>query len=247
MSEIISQDRTSAFGRTRPSSHFGGTLETAGFAHELGNLIQIASSAMNIVARDAHVRSRIGLIPAISGARKSLDRAGALVRQTMHRMDQPSADIGKVDVATCLLEIEAQIQHTWPPETRVTVEAGADLPPANCDPLGLYSAILNLALNSRDAMPNGGSIAITCEPISGDSEPMLQVSVRDTGIGMSPNTLAQAFDPFFTTKSEGLGGLGLPMVRRFAEESGGRVTIESQPGIGTTVVLQLRVWRDPTP
>jgi signal transduction histidine kinase len=88
-------------------------------------------------------------------------------------------------------------------------------------------------------MPDGGVISIRAATVSLESGRGIELRVADNGVGMKPETIVRAFDPFFTTKSAGLGGIGLPMVQRFAQEVGGRVLIESEYGIGTTVRLQL--------
>jgi CheY-like chemotaxis protein len=132
------------------------------------------------------------------------------------------------------------------------------LPPIFVDPAGLESALLNLVVNARDAMPKGGSIIVSSQLQNlVDSHPAIQagdlkvgcyvcVSVTDTGEGMSPETLARACEPFFTTKPHNKGtGLGLAMVYGFVKHSGGTVRIYSQLGLGTTVTFYLPVVADP--
>jgi CheY-like chemotaxis protein len=111
-----------------------------------------------------------------------------------------------------------------------------------CDTNQLESALLNLAINARDAMPQGGQLTIEVAlPAPGDH---VVISVSDSGTGMTPDTVARAFDPFFTTKPLGQGtGLGLSMVYGFIKQSGGNVTIDSQPGHGTTIRLSLPHYR----
>jgi signal transduction histidine kinase len=220
----------------------GGTIasaaETVGLIHDLGNLIQIASSAVNIVARNPRVKTA-ELELAIAGAIKSLDRAGALVRKTIGVASQRATAFQYINVARHLSEIQTLILNTWDNGIRLDVTADADLPSVKCDELALQNAVLNLLFNARDAMPDGGVISIRADAISLASGEGVELRVIDGGIGMKPETVARAFDPFFTTKSDGLGGVGLPMVERFARDSGGRVLIESEYGIGTTVRLQL--------
>jgi signal transduction histidine kinase len=207
---------------------------SAGVVHDLGNLIQIASSAMNILARNPRVHAS-ELEPVIAGARVSLDRAGALVRQTMGVMHARRATAGPADVAACLAEIEALVAMSWDAEFSLHMRVHANLPQIQCDPVSLQSAVLNLLLNARDAMPGGGDIAVAA--IERDGE--VEICVADNGVGMAPDTVRRAFEPFFTTKADGLGGVGLPMVERFVREVGGRVAVESELGIGTIVMLHL--------
>lgn len=220
-----------------------GLLESAGVAHELGNLIQIASSAVNIIARSSRLDMAPTLEPAISGALASLERAGILVRQSLRRAERSSTEVEHVDVARSLAEIVDLIQPTWAPEHRVALDLGAALPAVKCTPLGLQSAILNLALNARDSMPNGGTITIAATLFPNTGKTLVELTVKDSGIGMTEDTMKRAFDPFFTTKSSGLGGVGLPMVKRFAEEAGGRIQLSSVPGAGSTVTLLLPTVR----
>jgi signal transduction histidine kinase len=115
-----------------------------------------------------------------------------------------------------------------------------------CNRSDLENAILNLVVNARDAMPGRGTLSITAVPRrKGRIITEVAVSVSDTGRGMSSQTMARAFEPFFTTKAALGNGLGLTMVRRFARETGGDVTLRSAPGLGTTVTLLLPVQRRP--
>ena len=146
-------------------------------------------------------------------------------------------------------DAEKILKQTIGPDIRLLISAEPGLRPAWVDPNQLALAILNLALNARDAMPNGGRLQIACEnrrAEPGNSPPELAigdyviVSVSDTGTGMSEATLAHAFEPFFTTKEAGRGsGLGLSMVQGFVAQSGGAVQIVSTLGEGTNVTLWL--------
>ena len=113
-----------------------GLLERAGVAHELGNLIQIASSAVNILARSSRFDVAPALEPVISGARASLDRAGVLVRQSLRQTESKAAEAERVDIAQSLREVMDLIQPAWAPKYRVELELGAALPAMKCAPLG---------------------------------------------------------------------------------------------------------------
>jgi signal transduction histidine kinase len=143
-----------------------------------------------------------------------------------------------VDVKACLAEIDVLVRRTWSSTIRLELHAVPDLTAIRCDELELRSAIMHLAFNARDAMPNGGVISIA---VAGISRMQIEVRVTDSGLGMTQETLARAFDPFFTTKADGLGGLGLPIVQRFAQEAGGQIELESKLGVGTTATLRLPV------
>ena len=217
----------------------------AGIVHDVGNLIQIAASALNIVSRNPSVGSSSALAPIIASGRTSLQRAGALIQQTMRQAREGNTALEDVNVTTCLTEIAALL-NTWESNIRVDLQIGSGLRVVRCNRLNLQSAIMNLAFNAGDAMPNGGVISMSASYVySGEVPAEIEVRVADNGIGMTRDTLIRAFDPFFTTKTKGLGGLGLPMVKRFAEEVGGRIDIESKIGVGTTVTLRLPVAEFP--
>ncbi|MGX5804903.1 sensor histidine kinase [Bradyrhizobium sp. Arg314] len=219
-------------------------ISTAGIVHDLGNLIQVASSALNHLARDPSISAAPALRPVIAGARTALERAGGLVRQTISIAQESHLEIEHANVGVCLVEIEAFVRSAWDTNIRFEVKVGSDLPLVRCDRIGLQNAVLNLLLNARDAMPDGGLISVEAALVS-ERSIITQVDIRvvDNGIGMTSETMVRAFDPFFTTKGEGLGGVGLPMVKRFAEESGGSVAMQSTLGAGTTVTLRLPAMR----
>jgi CheY-like chemotaxis protein len=146
-------------------------------------------------------------------------------------------------------DAEKILKQTIGPSVRLVVRSAPDLQPAWVDPNQLALVILNLALNARDAMPDGGRLQIACENRRADAAnapgdlaagDYVIVSVSDSGTGMSEATLARVFEPFFTTKEAGQGsGLGLSMVQGFAAQSGGAVQITTCLGKGTTVDLWL--------
>jgi signal transduction histidine kinase len=211
----------------------------AGVVHDLGNLIQVALSGLNRVARDPAISSAPGLESVIASARTALHSAGALVRETIGESCGSRRHDAATDLGPCLIELEALVGSTLEPEVSVRVRFDPDLPPAGCDQLGLQNAVLNLVFNAREAMPDGGLISIDAAAVDEGDGVVIELRVEDTGIGMKPETIVHAFDPFFTTKGPGLGGVGLPMVKRFAEETGGSVGIESTFGAGTIVILRL--------
>jgi signal transduction histidine kinase len=213
-----------------------------GVVHDLGNLIQVASSALNIVSRnpDMDMESPVGTT--IASARVSLQKAGTLVQQTMRFARNGNATVELVDVWACLVEIETLVTATWDSNIRLEIYAGRELPPVICSRVSLQSAVMNLLLNAREAMSDGGVISLVVTAIREDHIATgLELRCSDTGFGMSEDVLRRASEPYFTTKTSGLGGLGLPMVKRFAEEVGGRLYLESEPGRGTTATLRLPI------
>lgn len=211
-----------------------------GIVHDLGNLIQIAVSAVNIINRSSH-RARDGALePVIERALTALDRAGVLIRQVRQERTKPEFEIHAMpalqNVSSCLEEIHSLLCWICEPNIKLSVQLASDLPPLLCNRVALQSAVLNLVINACDATPAGGAVDIRARAV----ENGLELRVIDDGIGMSRETLAQVFTPYFTTKVDGRGtGLGLSMVKRFAYEAGGQAEIESVLGEGTAVILTL--------
>lgn len=219
------------------ASNEPAAVAAAGAVHDLGNLIQLASSAIGIIGRSPEVREgRLAMLAA--SAHASLDRAGLLVRQALDRARRSPDPAQRARLADCLAEVDASIRGALQNDIRLDIRIDPDLPDIACDPLGLQCAILNLVFNAREAMGGRGQIQLHVERRRNNGA-LVDIRVIDSGVGMSPETIMRAFDPFFTTKSDGLGGLGLPMVERFARACGGTVFIESRLGVGTTVVMRL--------
>jgi len=162
-------------------------------------------------------------------------------------------DATSLDVAAQLAATKELLERTLPETITIELSVPTDVGYALADANQLESALLNLAVNARDAMPQGGRLTITAERlwISGsqngglDAGQYVMIDVADTGVGMSPDILEKVFDPFFTTKPIGQGtGLGLSMIYGFAQQSGGEVRIDSTPGKGTSIKLYLPATSD---
>jgi signal transduction histidine kinase len=207
--------------------------------HDLGNLIQVATSAVNIIARDLEMPAGQRR-PVLDRARGSLEQAAALARDAIGLIRGQTARVELADVADCLLEIISMLDARGETGLVLHVEIEPDLPRVRCNPLGLQSALLNLLLNARDAIAGSGVVSVSARRGRGQlAAETIEIAVTDGGVGMSPDMVAQALDPFFTTKTDGTGGLGLPMVDRFVRESGGSLSISSEPGVGTSVKVSL--------
>jgi signal transduction histidine kinase len=235
------------FSHTRPeaiSLNANPADAILGIVHDLGNLIQVATSALNMMSRSPDIEMGSTLVPVFASARISLQRAGTLVQQTMRLASDGNAAAEPIDIRACLMEIEALARATWDRDIAFEIYASETLPMLRCSRVGLQSAIMNLLLNARDAMPDGGVISIAAAAIDGEGEGAgIELRISDNGLGMTEDVLHRATDPFFTTKASGLGGFGLPMVKRFAQEARGNLHLESEPGRGTVVTLRLPVER----
>jgi len=220
---------------------------TGGIAHDFNNLLTAVIGNLELAQKrtgsDPHTAGLLG------AALSASERGATLIKDLLTFARRQSLHPRAVDVSAVVDDAEKILKQTIGPDIRLLISAEPGLRPAWVDPNQLALAILNLALNARDAMPNGGRLQIACEnrrAEPGNSPPELAigdyviVSVSDTGTGMSEATLAHAFEPFFTTKEAGRGsGLGLSMVQGFVAQSGGAVQIVSTLGEGTNVTLWL--------
>ncbi len=222
---------------------------TGGVAHDFNNLLTVilgnAGMLIDDVPADSPLRGAAQMIEdaALRGAELT-QRLLAFSRQ------QPLAP-GGVDLNRLVEGLQKMLKRTIGEDIDIRLALGSDLPFALADSGQLENAILNLSINARDAMPNGGCLTIETASVFLDGNyaqqendvkpgPYLMVAVSDNGTGMSPEVLERVFDPFFTTKEVGKGSvLGLSMVYGFAKQSGGHVKIYSEAGIGTTVKLYL--------
>lgn len=219
---------------------------TGGVAHDFNNLLTPIVGALDLRQRKPLGGEREQRL--ISGAAQSADRAKTLVQRLLAFARRQPLQAVSVDVAKLVTSMAELISITTGPQIKVIVDAGESLPPAKADPNQLEMAVLNLAVNARDAMPEGGKLRISVEAATIGRQHRsklppgryLQLSVADTGSGMDEATLARAIEPFFSTKGIGKGtGLGLSLVHGLASQLGGAVTIRSAPGMGTNVELWL--------
>jgi signal transduction histidine kinase len=221
----------------------GGPCDSAwnvGVVHDLGNLIQVAASAVSLIKRSSSAGKVADLAPLVAGAATALERAGAIVRQTIAVAQSGSPVLEHVNLTDCLAEVGDLVQPMLNANIRLHVRTDSDGLAVTANRLELQNALLNLVFNAREAMPGGGVVSIFArESYDRASGSDIEIRVADTGVGMTPDLISRVFDPYFTTKANGIGGVGLPMVKRFAEEAGGSLQIASAPGSGTTVTLRL--------
>lgn len=221
---------------------------TGGVAHDFNNLLTPIVGSLDLLQRKNVGGEREQRL--IAGAAQSAERAKVLVQRLLAFARRQPLQPSAVDVGALVHGMADLIASTAGPQIRLAVQVAGNLPPAHADLNQLEMALLNLSVNARDAMPNGGTLRITADISNGDLRPptdvapgsYLRLSVTDTGLGMDQATLARAVEPFFSTKGVGKGtGLGLSMVHGLASQLGGALTIRSRVGVGTHVELWLPV------
>lgn len=218
---------------------------TGGIAHDFNNLLMVVSGNLELI-EDAADKGSVRQFAA--AARRATDRGAKVTAQLLAFSRQQRLSPKLVNANELISEFEGLIRQAVGGACEVKLRT--DEPPWLCyiDPPLLETALLNLALNGRDAMPNGGVLKIETRNVILDEGAVagclpgsyVKVSVTDTGCGMPPEIRDRVFEPFFTTKEVGKGtGLGLSMVYGFVRQSGGHIAVESAPGAGTTVALYL--------
>ncbi len=221
---------------------------TGGLAHDFNNLLAGISGSLELLERRLAEGRFGGLERYIIGAQSSARRAAALTQRLLAFSRGQTLDPKPTNLNRLIGGMEDLIRRTAGPSVEVEVVGAGGIWTTRVDPAQLESALLNLCINARDAMPNGGRITIETankwldERAAKERElppgQYVSLCVTDTGTGMTPDVIAQAFDPFFTTKPIGQGtGLGLSMIHGFVRQSGGQVRIYSEVGKGTTMCL----------
>nr|WP_162874490.1 GAF domain-containing protein [Pseudomonas viridiflava] len=219
---------------------------TGGVAHDFNNLLTPIVGTLDMLQRRNVGGEREQRL--ISGALQSADRAKTLVQRLLAFARRQPLQAVPVDVSKLVSDMGDLVASTTGPQIKVVVDATEDLPAAMADPNQLEMALLNLSVNARDAMLEGGTMRISArtEVVCTGHRSKLPageyvcLSVADTGTGMDAATLARAVEPFFSTKGVGKGtGLGLSMVHGLASQLNGALTIQSSPGLGTNVELWL--------
>jgi PAS domain S-box-containing protein len=223
---------------------------TGGIAHDFNNLLTGIVGSLDLLQTRLDQGRTENVARYIHAAMTSANRAAALTHRLLAFARRQPLIPKSVDANQLVVSLEDLLRRTIGETIDLEIVAPAGLWCTLCDPNQLESALLNLAINARDAMPDGGKLTITCantriDDITADTPALLpgdyiRIDVSDTGTGMSPEVAARAFDPFFTTKPIGQGtGLGLSMIYGFARQSNGHVLIDSRLGAGTSVRLYL--------
>lgn len=223
---------------------------TGGIAHDFNNLLAGISGSLELLSIRL-TQGRLNDVERyISAAQGAAKRAAALTHRLLAFSRRQTLDPRPTDVNRLVAEMEDLIRRTVGPAVKTEVVGSAALWTTRVDPNQLENALLNLCINARDAMPEGGALMIETNNLWIDERTArvrdlpagqyVSIGVSDTGTGMTPEVIAHAFEPFFTTKPIGMGtGLGLSMIYGFARQSGGQVRIHSEVGKGTMVRLYL--------
>jgi PAS domain S-box-containing protein len=223
---------------------------TGGIAHDFNNLLTGIVGSLDLLQTRLNQGRTENVARYIDAAMTSANRAAALTHRLLAFARRQPLIPKSVDANALVVSLEDLLRRTIGETIDLGIVAAGDLWCTLCDPNQLESALLNLAINARDAMPGGGRLTIATANVqiaaASAEQPALSpgdyicISVADTGTGMSREVIARAFDPFFTTKPIGQGtGLGLSMIYGFARQSNGHVSIDSAAGRGTTVKLYL--------
>jgi signal transduction histidine kinase len=217
---------------------------TGGVAHDFNNLLMVISANLELIEGAADTDK---IRRCVAAARRAADRGAKLTAQLLAFSRRQALNPKLVNANQLISEFQGLIQQAVGDGCEVKLHAGEELWLCHVDPALLETALLNLALNARDAMADGGVLQIETEnvveeeSVAGRSPgSYVRLSVADNGSGMTPEVRDRVFEPFFTTKEVGKGtGLGLSMVYGFVRQSGGYIAVESAPGAGTTIALYL--------
>ncbi len=223
--QLVTAQRMEAVGRV-----------AGGIAHDFNNMLTVIQAAAEALARDP-VHDRVALYDIREAATKGASLTRQLLTFSRREISQPR----RTDVNRSIAELRPMLARVLGNGITVEAHLAPDAPSVLIDPGQLDQVLVNLAVNARDAMPDGGTFTVSTEAREGSGEEpsIVAITVSDTGCGMDAATLAKAFEPFFTTKGEQGTGLGLAVVHGVIHQAGGTVSCESAPGRGTTFRLLL--------
>jgi PAS domain S-box-containing protein len=217
-----------------------------GIAHDFNNLLNIISAHLTLLRRGSEDKKRAESADAIQ---KAIERGTAVVRQLLTFARKAEASFELTEVNAVVREVASMLRETFPKQTRVSTKLAEQVPRVHADPNQIHQAVLNLAVNARDAMPDGGTLTLGTDSV--DAETLrkkfpevkdgkyVEVCVADTGTGMDEDTRRRIFEPFFSTKGAGGQGLGLAVVYGIVNSHHGVIDMESEQGNGTTFRIYL--------
>ncbi len=227
---------------------------TGGIAHDFNNLLTVIQGNLQMLGEQAAVSGDRHCVQFVNAATRAGQRGAELTGKLLAFSRRQTLAPERVDPAAMLASLADMLRRTIGEHIRVVVQVQPACPACEVDPVQLESALLNIAINARDAMPDGGMLTFACSGVDvetvalpadlraelGATPSWVRIALKDTGTGMTEAVRDRAFEPFFTTKEAGRGtGLGLSTVYGFVRQSGGAVRIESSPSAGSTVTLWL--------
>ena len=215
---------------------------TGGVAHDFNNLLMVITGSVNALKRVTQDDPKA--LRAIQAIETACQRGGSLTGQLLTFARRQSVNPQTIDVRERILAVREVLDTGLGSAIELRIEAGEGLWPITVDPAEFETALVNLTVNARDAMPDGGTLTVKVGNTFFDDGTRkgdhVAITIRDTGVGIPPDLVAKIFDPFFTTKPIGKGtGLGLSQVHGFAHQAGGTVTVESKLGEGTLFTIYL--------
>jgi PAS domain S-box-containing protein len=214
---------------------------TAGMAHDFNNLLQVING--NLEVATVSLGDEDAARAALERAQRAALRAGRLTQQLLTFARKQRLEPRRINVNSLVVEFSEMLVRTLGKKIELRLDLRPGLPACTVDPTHLEMALLNVLINARDAMPDGGEVTVATSIVRGEDRLKVHnlppgtyvvLCVNDRGVGMAPDVLRRAIEPFFTTKGPGTG-LGLAMVHGFVQQSHGRLEIESEPGKGTKV------------
>ncbi|WP_162288466.1 hybrid sensor histidine kinase/response regulator [Granulibacter bethesdensis] len=224
---------------------------TGGIAHDFNNILACIIGNLELLQIKTQKTENSEIERYIQSALNAADKASSLIDRLLSFSRRQPLNSSSVNINSLIVGLDDLLSRTLGASIHVVTELQSDLWLTLCDPHQLDNAILNLAINARDAMPDGGSLQITTGNFRNDPDQpdnymsilptgdYICVTVKDSGTGMPPDVMERAFEPFFTTKRLVGTGLGLSMVYGFVKQTGGHISIDSRPGAGTTISIYL--------
>lgn len=204
---------------------------TASVSHDFRNLLAVMTATLRIVRRRGPDET------VLRAAEEAVERGSRLITQLLAFSKRDDLQIVPASIEALLDGLEGVLRHAAGPDVSLVVEKAGGLPPCDVDPVQFDAALMNLVVNARQAMPEGGRITVSTRAAGAKG---VEVRVADAGTGIAPGDMKRIFEPFFTTKAETGTGLGLAQVYGFMRRVGGDVRVESELGVGTTFTLLFR-------
>lgn len=213
---------------------------TGGVAHDFNNILAAIMGSIGLAQR--RLAQGEDVTRFLDNAMQAAKRGATLTQRMLAFARKQDLQLQPVDVIASVREMAELLTRTIGPQIAISTRFPLKLPPVLADATQLELAVMNLVVNARDAMPEGGTIVLSASQVEEDGKAYVSLSVQDEGTGMDDETLARATDPFFTTKGVGKGtGLGLSMVQGMVEQCGGKLRLRSKQGKGTTAEILLPV------